>query len=213
MFWGFSHKAPGILVRQLRIKPTLPSLEGKVLTTELPGKSLPAWLTNFCFHVHTCCAVRWPWRCMLSAKFPINACRPGFSHISSHWTIPFDSLAANILPGVHCTPLAWTTLLTSTAVCLWQYLTARGVHGNQFSSVISDSATPWTAAHQASLSITNSRSLLKLTSIMSVMPSNRLILCCPLLLPPSIFPSIRVFSNESVLHHQVAKVLEFQLQY
>ena len=61
-------------------------------------------------------------------------------------------------------------------------------------------ATPWAAAHQASLSITNSRSLLKLMSIVSVMPSNRLILCCPLLLPPSIFPSIRVFSNESVLH-------------
>ena len=59
--------------------------------------------------------------------------------------------------------------------------------------------TPWTAAHQASLSITNSRSLLKLMSIESVMPSNRLILCRPLLLPPSIFPTIRVFSNESVL--------------
>ena len=60
-------------------------------------------------------------------------------------------------------------------------------------------ATPWTAAHQASLSITNSWSLLKLISIELVMPSNHLILCCPLLLPPSIFPSIRVFSNESVL--------------
>ena len=59
-------------------------------------------------------------------------------------------------------------------------------------------ATPWTGAHQASLSITNSRSLLKLRSIESVMPSNHLILSCPLL-PPSIFPNIRVFSNESVL--------------
>ena len=58
--------------------------------------------------------------------------------------------------------------------------------------------TPWTAAHQASLSITNSRNLLKLMSIESVMPSNHPILCCPLLLLPSIFPSIRVFSNESV---------------
>ena len=65
---------------------------------------------------------------------------------------------------------------------------------------MSDSATPWTAAHQVSLSITNSQSLLKLMSIESVMPSNQLILCCPLLLPPSIFPSIRAFSNESVLH-------------
>ena len=58
--------------------------------------------------------------------------------------------------------------------------------------------TPWTAAHQASLSITNSRSLLKLISIELAVPSNHLILCRPRLLPPSVFPSIRVFSNESV---------------
>ena len=64
---------------------------------------------------------------------------------------------------------------------------------------MSDSATPKTAACQASLSITNSRSLLKLMSIMSVIPSHHLILCHPLLLLPSTFPSIRVFSNESVL--------------
>ena len=60
-------------------------------------------------------------------------------------------------------------------------------------------AIPWTASHQASLSITNSRSLLKLMSVESMMPSNHLIFCHPLLLPPSVFPSIRVFSNESVL--------------
>ena len=58
--------------------------------------------------------------------------------------------------------------------------------------------TPWTAARQASLSITNSRSSLKLISVESVMPTNHLILCRPILLPPSIFPSIRVFSNQSV---------------
>ena len=74
----------------------------------------------------------------------------------------------------------------------------------QFSSVHSLSlvqlfVTPCTAAHQASLSITNSRTLFKLMSIESVMPSNHLIFCCPLLLPPSTFPSIRVFSNESTL--------------
>ena len=74
-------------------------------------------------------------------------------------------------------------------------------------------ATPWTIAHEASLSITNSQSLLKLMSIESVMPSNHLILCHPLLLPPSIFLSIRVFSKESVQSHQVAKVLEFQIQH
>ena len=62
-------------------------------------------------------------------------------------------------------------------------------------------ATLWIAAHQASLSITNSWSLLKLMSIESVMPSNHLILCRPLLLPPSLFPSIRVLSNESVYFH------------
>ena len=64
---------------------------------------------------------------------------------------------------------------------------------------MSDSASTWTAARQASLSITNSQNLLNLMSIKLVMPSNHLILCLPLLLPPSIFPSIRVFSNESVL--------------
>ena len=66
-------------------------------------------------------------------------------------------------------------------------------------SVVSDSANPWTAAHQASLSITNSRSPPKPMSIVSVMPSNHLILCHALLLLPSMFPSIRVFSNESAL--------------
>ena len=75
----------------------------------------------------------------------------------------------------------------------------------QFSSVQSLSgvqlfATPWTAAHQAFLSITNSYSLLKLMSIESVMPSNHFILCCPLLLLPSILPSIRLFSKESAFH-------------
>ena len=73
----------------------------------------------------------------------------------------------------------------------------QGLQSVQFScSVMSDSATPWTTARQ---SVAGSQSLLKLMSIESVMPSNRLVLYCPLLLPPSIFPSIRVFSDESVL--------------
>ena len=72
--------------------------------------------------------------------------------------------------------------------------------------------TPWIAARQASLSTTNSRSLLRLMSIELVMPSSHLILCRPLLLLPPIPPSIRVFSNESTLH-EVAKILEFQLQH
>ena len=80
----------------------------------------------------------------------------------------------------------------------------------QFSlSVVSNSATPWTAAHQASLSITNTWSLLKLMSMESVMLSNPLILCRPLLLLPSIFPSIRVFSDESVLHIRWPKYWSF----
>ena len=84
----------------------------------------------------------------------------------------------------------------------------------QFSSVQSLShvwsfVTPWTTARQASLSITNSRSLLKLMSIASVMPSNHLILWHPLLLLPSIFPSIRVFSNELVLHIRWPKYWSF----
>ena len=69
--------------------------------------------------------------------------------------------------------------------------------------------TPWTAAHQASLSITNSRSLFKFMSIESVMLSNHLILCCPLLLLPSIFPSIGVFSSESALHIRWPKYWSF----
>ena len=80
----------------------------------------------------------------------------------------------------------------------------------QFScSVVSDSATLWTTACQASLSITNSRSLLKLMPIELVMPSSHLILCRPLLLPPSIFPNIRVFSTESVFHIRWPKYWSF----
>ena len=86
----------------------------------------------------------------------------------------------------------------------------------QFSSAQSLSrvrlfASPWTAAHQVSLFITNSQSLLKLMFIESVMPSNHLILCHPLFLPPSIFPSIRVFSNGSVLHIRWSKYWSFSL--
>ena len=87
---------------------------------------------------------------------------------------------------------------------------------NFFSSVQSLSriwlfATLWTAAHQASLSITNSQSLFKLVSIVSVMPANHLILCHPSLLLPSIFPSIRVFSNESALRIRWPKYWSFSV--
>ena len=76
-------------------------------------------------------------------------------------------------------------------------------------SVVSDSVTPWIAARQASLSITNCQSLTKLMSIKWVMPSSSLILCCPLLLLPPIPPSIRVFSNEPTLHMRWPKYWSF----
>ena len=86
---------------------------------------------------------------------------------------------------------------------LWIYFDVRSegsVSSVQLFGCVWLFVTPWAAACQASLSITNSRSLLKLMSIEPVMPSNHLILCCPFLLPSSIFPTIRVFSNESTLH-------------
>ena len=92
------------------------------------------------------------------------------------------------------------------------------IYSHQFSSLQSLShvrlfVTPWTSASQASLSITNSRSSLKPMSIELVMPSNHLILCCPLLLLPLIPPSTRVFSNQSALHIRWPKYWSFQLQY
>ena len=103
---------------------------------------------------------------------------------------------------------------------LWMWLEmeikSNAVNSNiasvQFSSVTQSCLTfaiPWTAACQASLAITNTQSLLRLTSIESVMPSNHLILCLPLLLLPSVFPSIRVFSNESALHIRWPKYWSF----
>ena len=96
------------------------------------------------------------------------------------------------------------------------FIFQHNLYGDQFSSVqfshsvVSDSATPWTAARQASLSTTNSQSLLKLMSIKLVMPSNHLILCHPLLLPPSVVPRIRVFSNESALCIRWSKYWSFR---
>ena len=99
---------------------------------------------------------------------------------------------------LHCFPAKskqwWSSINGSTLIpALYDFSSVQLLsHSRLF-------ATSWTAARQTSLSMTNSWSLLKVMSIESVMPSNHLILCCPLLLPPSIFPSIRVFSNESAL--------------
>ena len=123
------------------------------------------------------------------------------------------------------------TSLNSSNMCVYVSYKNVLIHSTQFPKGISSGLTchhftsvqllshvklfglqhPWNAAHQASLSLTKFRSLLKLMSMESVMLSNHLILCHPLLLLPPIIPNIRAFSNESVLLHQVARVLEFQL--
>ena len=109
---------------------------------------------------------------------------------------PGDLPNLEIEPESLMSPASVGRFFTTSAT--WKAQTLASV---QFShSVVSDSETPWTVAHQAFWSITNSQSLLKLMSIESVRPSNHLILCHRRLLPPSIFPSIRVFSSESVFH-------------
>ena len=116
---------------------------------------------------------------------------------------------ARILERVAISSSRWSSWLTMNLLFLhllhWQVILYHlgspraPISSVQSLSLVQLFATPWTAAHQASLSITNSQSLLKLMSIESVMPSNHLILCRPLFLLPSIFPSIRDFSNESAL--------------
>ena len=133
-----------------------------------------------------------------------------------HWPLYFSIQ----LQGSHGNPLQYSCLENPMGRSALQTVVHRiterlkGLSTHQFSSVQSLShvrlfATPWTAALQASLSITNSRSPPKPMSIESVMPSNHLILCRSLLLLPSIFPSIRVFSSESALHIRWPKYWSF----
>ena len=127
----------------------------------------------------------------MSMGFPRQGYWSGLP-FSSPWDIPDPGtkLASPALAGRFCItqslgkPQNWVSVQFSSVQAL---------------SCVQLFETPWTAAHQASLSITNSQSPLKLMSIEPVMPSNHLILCRPLLLLPSILPSIKVFSNESVL--------------
>ena len=131
------------------------------------------------------------WRC-----FSLSACRP----LKVFMPSPFSAVGG--IEDAH-TWVKGSFILNSKTL------------KRQFSSVkllscVRLFATPWTAARQASLSIVDSQSLLKLMFIESGMPSNHLILCHPLLLLPSIFPRIKVFSNKLALSHQVAKVLELQ---
>ena len=131
-----------------------------------------------------------------------------FTHL---WHVCFKILSG-ILHSTGVWSFPYNLRLQELFVCeiIWAYFLFTSFSQSvQSLSRVHLFATPWTAACQASLSITNSRSLLKLMSIESVMPSNHLILCCPLLLPPSIFPSLRVFSNESVLHIRWPKYWSF----
>ena len=116
----------------------------------------------------------------------------------------FDGCSNNIPYDVLSVFLSLGTCLFFIYIIMCTYVLSFNLTINSFSSVqllshVRLFVTPWTTARQASLSITNSPSLPKLMSIESVMPSNQLILCCLLLLLPSIFPNIRVFSNESAL--------------
>ena len=142
--------------------------------------------------------------------FPILQWRPGYSEIfnypsqkksSSTKNLPQVCMLLNLFHSYHCTDRIGeginelNTFGATTHAMKWSWT----VSSVQLLSHVQLFETPWTAARQASLSITNSQSLLKVISIESVMASNHLILCQALLLLPSIFPSIRVFSNESVL--------------
>ena len=125
-----------------------------------------------------------PWTA--AGKFPLSM---EFSR-QEYWSgLPFPSLGDLLYSGIKPMSLQFSSVQLLSRVQLF--------------------VIPWIAALQASLSITNSQSLVKLMSIKSVMPSNRLILCCPLLLLPSIFPSIWVFSNKSVLHISWPKYWSF----
>ena len=139
----------------------------------------------------------------LTSTFSLNKCNTCYSSFTFADFFYLPSFFLSVIHSDLCYSVSLPLLLPALALSL--------------SSVQSVShvwlfGTPWTAAQQASLSITNSRSLLKLMSIALEMPSNHLIICRPLLLPPSIFPSIRVFSKESVLCIRWPKY-EFQLQH
>ena len=161
--------------------------------------------THIC--VYTCVCV---WVCVHT---PTHTFFIFFSIIVYHRILNYTVLYSRILSFIHCLytslhllipnsqsilpiptfPLATTSLLPWLWVCFYHFSSVQSLsHVRLF-------ATPWTAARQASLSITNSQSSPKLMSIESVMPSSHLILCRPLLLLPPIPPSIRVFSNESTL--------------
>ena len=146
---------------------------------------------------NSCPSSLWCHPTISSSVVPFSSCLPSFpasgsfpmSQFASGGQIIEASASASVLPmNIH----GWLRLGLTGLISLLS-------SSDQSLSRVWLFVIPWTVACQASLSITNSWSLLKLMSIESVMPSNHLILCHPLLLPPSVFPSIRIFSNESVL--------------
>ena len=128
---------------------------------------------------------------------------PEFAQVHVHW------IDDAIQPSHLLMPSSPSVLYLPQHQGLFQWVVRISQSVSQFSCCVWLFATSWTAARQASLSNTNSRSLPKVMSIELMMPSNHLILCHPLLLPPSIFPSIRVFSNESVLRIRWPKYWSF----
>ena len=147
-------------------------------------KSRLSWYSCCCLspsHVQLF-ATQWTAACQASLSFTISQSLPKFMYHSLALSLSFSEYTGWYLDKSICGKLSWLdnslpVVLVSQLSHIWLFV------------------TPWTATRQAFLSITNSRSLLKLMSIKSVMPYNHLILYCPLLLLPSIFPSIRVFSN------------------
>ena len=132
-------------------------------------------------------------------------------HLSYRWSSrrKHQTLAAFLVPSLRPQLPLWLCWYSGGQGLFFFFLPTVKYKSVQLLSHVQLFATPWTAARQASLFITNIQSLFKLMSIESMMPSNHLILSRPLLLPPSIFPSIRVFSNESVLHIRWPKYWSF----
>ena len=183
---------------------------------------------------NSCPLSRWCHPTISSSVVPFSSCLQSFP--ASELFFPRNqffewggqrigvSASASVLPMniQDWSPLGWTGGISKQSKGLSRVFSNTTFQKHQFwiqfSSLQSLShvwlyATPWIAAYQASLSITNSRSLLKLMSIESVMPSSHFILCRPLLLLPPIPPSLRIFFQWVSSSHQVAKILEFQLQH
>ena len=149
-----------------------------------------------------------------SFNWSFNQVEAWFNPSSYFFTFPLLSMLSNHMRfllhlGTYLSSLPLIFFLFHINLASFHPLSGLGFSSVQSLSCVWLFVTPWTAAQQASLSITNSRRLLKLMLIKLMMATNHLILCCPILLLPSIFHSIRVFSNESVLHIRWPKYWSF----